>query len=640
MIKPPSSTDEGGFFFWKILLNENWRNALGYTQWLSSEMWQAALKYQHAGSKDAAALSMVGGSLAATSPALALAGAGLIGATAPLALAAAGGYALGARLTDDLQQKQFLKSALNIRSAPVPTLNPHDGLLVGYTCDGGLPVRIPDFALLRHFMVGGMTGIGKTVSSITMIAQQISRGGGVLWIDGKLDPENIQKLAHLTKWCGREGDLRIINPGDPKKSNSYNFVLDGDPDEVASRILSTIPSTEGSSGADYYKQAANHGLTCLVATLKGLGLAYNCMDLSILLSNDKALIDLDGMVDADASLNPKTRSLFKLFLESVKTRDNKTGAVFVDLKKMRDVFGGIAGRLFVYGVDKMGEITSSYNPDVRLFEDIRDGRVIYCALPTMGKLIAAQNFGKAMLGDLRSAVARVQSLVPSQRPNPPFMVWMDEVQSYGSAQALATQFQQNRSANIFLGVGYQDSDSIEVLGEAFLETMTANTYSKLFFNPNSQVTAEAWADLIGKHKALQLSVSNTYGAGSSAAALRVTPDSMRSSNVGVSVGQREVEEYRVAGEDLMKLDFGQALLLYGSARIYDIRVPKLELDPNVARALGDVSIQRPRRATRKVRGLNLFERYADFISKLDESHEVQRARKEDQETRVRNRFSA
>jgi hypothetical protein len=621
-------------------LGVNDENGLpAYLSWLKSQAWPAILQAELGGAKDAAALTMMGAGLTATSPYVALSGLGAAGAVLPVALAATGSYWMANRLFEDITEAQYLKSVIGIQSGTPPVCGPNEGMLVGFTADGGVPIRIPDWALTRHFMTGGMTGVGKTVSSILFMAQQIARGGGVLWIDGKLDPANILLFFHLAKWMGREADIRIINPGDPQKSNTYNFVLYGDADEVASRIMSTVPSTEGNAGADYYKQAANHGLTCLISTIKGLGMAYNCMDLAILLSNDKALLNLQKMVNSSPNLSPKIGRLFSLFLESLTTRNNQ-GETTVDVKKLKDVFGGVAGRLFVYGVDKMGEITSSYSPDVRLFEDIRDNRLIYCALPTMGKLVAAQNFGKAMLGDLRSAVALIQSLPSEHRPNPPFMTWMDEVQSYGSAKALDTQFQQNRSANIFLGAGYQTDASIEALEPAFLDAIVGNTYTKLFFKPASRLTADAWADLIGKHKVASKTYTQTFGAGTSAASLRVTPDSMASDNRGVAMGIREAEEYRISAEKLMRLDNGQAICLFGASKVFDLRVPMLNFDPRISQELGDVVIQRPRASTRDVKGLDLFGKHGEFVSELSATPGVKKAKEADSKAAIAFKFGS
>ncbi len=166
-------------------------------------------------------------------------------------------------------------------------------------------------------MVGGMTGVGKTVSATLLMAQQMSKGGGVLWVDGKLDPDNMEMFFHLAKWLGRESDVRIIHPSNPALSNSYNFIAQGSPDQVASRILSTIPSTQTNAGSDYYKQAANQGLICVLGVIECLGLSYNCMDLAILLTHPKALLELDDMVNAHLQARPQAHSpavaAFKLF---------------------------------------------------------------------------------------------------------------------------------------------------------------------------------------------------------------------------------------------------------------------------------------------------------------------------------------
>ena len=86
---------------------------------------------------------------------------------------------------------------------------------------------------------------------------------GLAFIDGKLAGDEIETIYQYCCWAGREQDLLILNPGTPSMSNTYNPILRGDPDEVASRILSIIPSTENNPGADHYKQSANRALYCM-----------------------------------------------------------------------------------------------------------------------------------------------------------------------------------------------------------------------------------------------------------------------------------------------------------------------------------------------------------------------------------------
>lgn len=575
-----------------------WRD---YAEWLGQKALPALHQTQFGGAQDALWMGVLGAGALACSPLAGVMGANML---VPGVLGMAGG-ALGARrIGQELVSPSFMRSALGIRSATPPVCVGGQGLLIGYTCDGGQAIRIPYEHLMRHFLTGGMTGVGKTVSATTFMVQQIAAGGGLLWVDGKLDPDNILLLYHLSKWLGREVDFRVINPGNPKQSNTYNPLLFGSADEVASRILSTIPSTEGNAGADYYKQAANQGLTTLIAAIKATGLAYNAMDLSILLTNAKALQDLETKCEQRAPSHPATRG-FKLFLEQFKTQNPQTKAIMLDMKKLKDTFGGVAGRLFVYGSDEMGEITSTYNPDVQLARDIKMNRIIYCALPTMGKQQAAQNFGKLVLGDFRSAIAEVQLLPKPDRPDPPFLCWFDEVASYGSASAMETPFQQARSAQIYIGVGYQENSSIEALGPSFLGTIVGNTYTKIFFKPGNRETADSWAELIGKHKKLSEVWSRSYGSGSSAARLRVGLDSQVSNSEALQHRTQEEEDFRVGAENLAKLDFGEAVVLYGGSRAYNIRVPKLDFGANARAELGGLSIQRPRSSLKTHAGLNL-----------------------------------
>jgi len=227
-----------------------------------------------------------------------------------------------------------------------------------------------------------------------------------------------------------------------------------------------------------------------------------------------------------------------------------------------------------------------------------------------------------------------------ERPWPPFMWWSDELPSYGSAGAMETPFQQARSAHIFMGVGYQENASIEVLGESFLGTIVGNTYNKIFFKPGSRETADSWADLIGQHKALSETFTRSYGDGGSRAALRTSLESQQSSSESVSVAYREQDEYILSAEKLMELDFGQAVLLHGGKDVYDLRVPKLDFLPGLRAELGNLSVQRPSRAATQgaAVGLHYFDKYHEFLTELSESSDVRRARAGETKGNDNNRF--
>ena len=529
---------------------------------------------------------------------------GLIGA----GLAALGGAWGAHRVASAGYSSVFDFSDVKINSDPVPPgLTSNDGIILGYTVDGGEPLIIPWDDWMRHCLIVGQSGVGKTVFGEWVLAQQIANGGGLLWIDGKLDPDNLYKLDQLCAWAGRRADLLVINAGDPNLSNTYNPILYGDADEVSSRILSLIPSSESSPGTDYYRQAANQGITTLVGAIQRAGLAYNFMDLSILLQNQRALGMLENMVpegnDAKA---------LRLFLEQYK-QTNKEGISTIDMKRLKETFGGVGGRLHMFGTGNFGGITSSYAPDVDMYDAIRRNKIIYVMLPTMGKKEAASNFGKMTMGDLRSAIANVQSLPKGERPWPPFLNFSDEFGSYVT-QAADRPFEQGRSAHIVMMPAFQTMANLDAVSEELREMVLGNTWNKVFFKVGTDDTATKIVELIGKERRVALSVSVSGGHSVSKDASGTSPrGASGSDSVGLSERTEEVE--KVSADMLKKLGKGEAIVTYGGSKVYHIKIPAIHFDKGFVQEIGPFTINKPRPKFR--RGLDLFGKVDGLLSSND-----------------------
>ncbi|OZA30907.1 MAG: hypothetical protein B7X93_01365 [Hydrogenophilales bacterium 17-61-9] len=115
---------------------------------------------------------------------------GLIGA----GLAAAGGAWAAHRIASAGYRSVFNTSSVKINSDDVPDVPHGGGVTLGYTVDTGKPLVVPWDDWMRHCLVVGQSGVGKTVFGEWVLFQQIINGGGLLWIDGKLDPDNLYKL--------------------------------------------------------------------------------------------------------------------------------------------------------------------------------------------------------------------------------------------------------------------------------------------------------------------------------------------------------------------------------------------------------------------------------------------------------------
>lgn len=534
-------------------------------------------------------------------------------------------------------RKRFLlKSVAKVESS-IPPLDEDDtgGLFLGYSTDTGKKIGIPDDSLFRHCLIVGQSGMGKTVLASAMMFQQIQRGGGLLFIDGKVDASNIQMIYEMCVWAGRAQDFLVLNPGQPyiyrlkedgslvdekdydptkphlyervSNTNTYNPILDGDPDEIASRIMSLIPSTESNAGADYYKQSGAEALAILFGALKAIGKPYHFLDVVTLLNSSQSLegmakeLDKIATVSEDEDIINANKSL-KLFIDRYRAGFGPNAGK-VDVDKMKNLLGGIAGRLFQFGSGVFGQVLNDLEPDVNLYRAITGSKIVYVALPTMGKDIAANNFGKILLGDFKTAVSWLQKN-PSKRPTIPFMLFADEASSY-STDAWSVVYEQARSAGVFLMPAIQTDSGFTNISEDFKERVMGNTFTKIFFRVGTSAVSEMAAELIGKTRKVTKSTSFSVGDSASAEAVKLGPEHNKGANVSGGITEREEEGYLVDMKALESLNIGECVVSYGGNKIFDVAVPLLSLSKEMKQRIGPYRLNFPKK--RGVTGINIYE---------------------------------
>ncbi|MHB8346005.1 MAG: type IV secretory system conjugative DNA transfer family protein [Acidiferrobacterales bacterium] len=487
-----------------------------------------------------------------------------------------------------------------------------DGPLIGYTRDTNAPVRIPYDLFMRHLGLIGASGGGKTTLLLWILWQQMTRGGGWLFIDAKLDYDTRDTLGYLARLCGREHELYILNVNDPEYSNSYNPILSGDADEVASRLLNLQPSTENDPGADHYRQSANQALTVFVGALKACKMRYNFTDLAILLQSGPALEQLLRMTPPGAE-----RMALDVFLD--KFRKQTQAGVQIDVNKMKDTLGGMAGRIALFSQGKFGLVFNTYAPEIDLADILRTNKMLYVMLPTMAKDTAALNLGKMIVSDLRTAVARLQALPKQLRPRPPFIGALDELGSY-VMPGIARLFEQARSARVALLPGFQAFGNLREVSAEFADIIMQNTWSKALFRFGGNDSAESAAEMVGKVRRYQHGLSTSESSGESAHVIRAAPQSSESASGNVGQNWSEREDYRVSPDKLGGLMPGESVLTVG-ARTYHIVTPLMQTpidtlkpdDPKRAEYLF-VPMRHPTRVPDGEQGLHFDRRYSEFMS--------------------------
>lgn len=570
------------------------------------------LKSPIAGRADALALVaiMAGGFL--TLPGLF--GTGIVGVFSAVALAGAGGAMLGKRLAGELRINAFqYKDALEINSSELPPFDP-DGVNIGVVGDRAEPLTIPLAEWMRHSMIVGQSGVGKTVLGEHLMFQQIRAGGGLIWIDGKLDPANLLKLWQMACWCGRTSDVLVINPGDPAVSNTYNPLLDGDPDEIAARCVSLIPTAENNAGADYYRQNATIAINTLVAAIHATGMRFDFADLRVLLSNSRALESL--VTELERGHHDDEALALNLFLEQFRIIDKKSGMKRLDIDRVKQTFGGLGSRLAQFGSGSFGQVMNSYAPEVRLAEAVEQGKILYVMLPTMGKNEAAVALARLTIADFRSAVAKVQALPEGQRPRRPFLGFFDEAGSYVT-QAWSRMFEQARSARLVMVPAFQTKANLETLGPELRAMVSGNTLTKVFFKPGEPEVAQWMSEMIGKEMQVQRGISAGSSDNKHPAALkdRVGKGAVDGRSFGDSLNYSESakEGFKVTPDDLAKLGKGECIVLHDGHRVFKVHVPRLTFTPEFAAKAGPFRLNHPPVHDGGT-GLDMLKRAREFLS--------------------------
>lgn len=538
------------------------------------------------------------------------------------------------QLLEPIREDHILDSTLNIRSANSPIQQVDQGttkgLLLGYTTDQGRPVWVSDEYLKRHLFCVGQSGTGKTVFAMGLLFQQIQRGGGALFIDGKIDSSNIEMIKNFCCWTGRQHDLLIINPDKPDESptNTYNPILHGDPDEVADRLLQLIPSTESNPGADHYKQEAKQALNTIIAALQACKLKYNMIDMVVLLINQRAMDELESKLIVTAPDDEATKN-FSLFLDKFRMPEwDKNNPGGIDMNKLKSSLGGIAGRLYTFGTGNFGQIMNTYDPDVVLYDAIRSNKIVVCGLPTMGKGTTARNFGRLVIGDLRTAISWLQRLPEAERPDPPYLALCDEAGSYVNDEWSRIP-EQTRSANVIFSPFAQTAANFQAISDELYEMVIGNSWTKVAFKVGTQGTALETAELIGMEMNVIKTLGDSENESTSFESLRASPGLNLGKSAGATFSEREQEDYRVSPDQLKSLDMGEAVITFGHTELFSVRIPRLTFDSRVVAEYGEVTLNRFR--PRGVRGADFFKNSDRYLAPTNIKKLQKKANDEDEE---------
>lgn len=475
--------------------------------------------------------------------------------------------------------------------SPRPVPPPPDALTLGWDPQGSW-ICLTNRALQHHVLLLGSSGSGKTQLLLSLLAQQIQRGGGGLMIDAKVDRSALQTIVALCREADRLEDLRVLWPPSPRISHSWNPLLRGSIQEVLSRVMA-LWGTGAKGEAEFWRGSAHTVLHAVLGAMIRINPRVTFNDLYLALTSADALLWLERTVPPGT----EEASALTAFLSNFR---NQQGRLNVDhLKRMT---GGVPQYLSAYAWGDLGQIMNHTGPSLDILEALTDGQIVYVALPILARTEEATAMARMLIADLKQAVGALQQRI--DKPRVPFLVLMDEASSYTNVDGVERLFEQARSAGVALVAAAQVVSGFATAGKAQQDFIMGNTTTKVIMTLGDFPSAEAMAKTVGEEIVLFGSATHVAQKSRSAAWISPMPD-RASKGQSEARGTSERYDYVIRPEQFMQQRTGEAVIyirdpLHGSTLHPNARMCFLDLPPAPPENLPAVARNNPR-------GLGLLE---------------------------------
>ncbi len=325
-----------------------------------------------------------------------------------------------------------------------------------------------------HTLVVGATGSGKTVTQSLIAERAIEQGRGAIFVDPKGDEGLRTRLAAAAERCGRP-----FVEWTPSGPSAYNPYARGGETEIADRLLAGERFTE-----PHYLRQAQRYLGHAVRALRACGV--------------------------EVSLSSILQALDPLALEQLLRGAREdlavAGHAYLDsltARQLRDL-AGVRDRLAILAESDVGRWLdpAEGRPGFDLLGAARARSVVYFALESDSRPLLAQMLGAAIVQDLQSAVAELQSAPV------PTLVAIDEFAAV-SAEGVVALFGRARSAGIALLLGTQEIADLRLPGrERTLEQILGNLSLLIAHRQVVPASAELVSRLSGERGAWRVSRSS------------------------------------------------------------------------------------------------------------------------------------
>lgn len=360
------------------------------------------------------------------------------------------------------------KNAFESNSAKIHIGNP---IVLGLAESNSSPVSIPEDKINCHTLISG-TSAERDALLATILEQQISRGGAVLFLGDQNDSYLLDDIKRMAEESGRSADVLVVNPAKIEESNTYNFVLNGNSNDIADRLMKLMPEGDSEVGADFNKQLNGQALSVIIDALRRVNKPFSCLDLAALLTSYNQIENLEVEIQSQAPESNEAINL-SIYIDQFRVvcvSDDDLAVNTIDSNKYGLSTSVIAGRIFTFGTGLFGQVFNSHSPEVILSKAISSNKIVYISIPSE-KDLASTNLRDMVMGDIWSAVDSIHAMKFESKPKPAALIFFsrnDNGQSVLSNHYLSGIFEPARIANIGIVLIPSNDDSLSsVIGDKF-----------------------------------------------------------------------------------------------------------------------------------------------------------------------------
>ncbi len=382
--------------------------------------------------------------------------------------------------------KLFVREAKD--AATLAQANQNGATLLGYDIHKE-PWLWPDAVRMKHGVIVGGTGAGKSTFLENIIAQDLARRFGdrkmpMIIFDGKGEREFLDRLLPHIEAAGRLQDLRVLDPTHPSESARYNpfYALDDAYQEHVNFIFRSFGLRE-----DFFKGHQEAYLSDLVRVLQYTGKLFNVYDVLVMALDEKVLQEQIEIAKTRLATLPNISMQKRLNFEmSVRMLQRS----FSDRERVEKI-QGLLNELLSFLEDELSIVTGSYQDLLTLDDVFGKDLILFVSLNTNRNQRAVEALGKILLQNIQLMVGKRYAQASGDRDadEPMLSVILDEFAPFaypGFTQVLQTA----RGARVSFLFSFQSLPQLQRVSQAFSDEVSSAPGTKMIMNVSEENTAQ------------------------------------------------------------------------------------------------------------------------------------------------------